>query len=63
MPYRVVVLLALLLAGCGQKGSLYLPPRAPAAPAAAPVARPPAATVPDDTSGAAPAPAPPSTTP
>jgi predicted small lipoprotein YifL len=57
MSYRFVVLLALLLSGCGQKGNLYLPQKAPV-PAAPPAA--PAATAPATT---APAAAPPTSTP
>lgn len=60
MPYRIVALLALLLAGCGQKGALYLPQKAPVP---APAVPSPAAATPDDKSGAAPVPAPSPTTP
>jgi predicted small lipoprotein YifL len=45
MSYRFIVLLALLLSGCGQKGNLYLPQKAPVPPAppAVPAAPAPAA--------------------
>lgn len=57
MSYRFVVLLALLLSGCGQKGNLYLPQKAPV-PAA-----PPAATAPAVPAATAPLPAPSTSTP
>jgi len=56
---RTTLLLALLgLAGCGQKGALYLPERKPAVVPATPAAPAPAAPAP-----AAPAPAPAPTSP